>query len=799
MRKLFFCLAYSLTCFASAQEGIVQGTVNDAATKEPLIGVSILFGPGKSASTDIEGAFRKTLPVGDYSVLFRSVGYIDKQVPLHVDANGTSTLAVGMEASISQLDQVVVSAGKFEQRVGEVTQSISVLPPSIVRDKNTTSLEDAIVQVPGVVVVDNDPQIRAGSGFSFGAGSRVMMLVDDLPILSGDIGRPSWSFLPIENLEQVEVIKGASSVLYGSAALSGVINVRTAYPVAEPRTRATVFSGFWDTPGHKPAKWWGDNPPLFGGANFCHSQQFGAFDLVLGGMAFSDYGFVGPERINPDTLAADPQRTGPGGYENRARFNFATRWRNKKVRGLNYGINGNFMKSRSSTILLWDNTDDGLYRSYPGTLTINRGTNWYLDPFVNYTGPRGMRHKLRSRFYRQQFDNSNDQSNGSRMLYAEYQVQKKAQILGETVITAGVTLQNTDSEAELYSGDPDGNGQNTANTYAGYLQIDKKLLREKLMFSGGVRYENFKVNTYEKAQPVYRAGATYRVLKATYVRASYGQGFRFPTIGERYIQTSIGQLNIYPNEQLEPEFSVNMEGGIKQGFKIGSFTGYLDAVVFQQDFDRFVEFSFGQWVPGTFQNLFGLGFRSVNTGGARIRGYEIELAGKGKLGQLEIGLLMGWTHTTPVSTTPNEAYAYSVPTIGNAQPVSYTNTSYDTTDNILKYRVRDLFRSDVGLGWKKFTGGVSVRYNSHVRNIDKVFVDFDKGPPAPDILPVGAKGWMETHTTGDWLVDARFGYKLTEQLKATVIVSNLSNEVYAVRPMAIEAPRSWQIQLAWER
>jgi iron complex outermembrane receptor protein len=92
-----------------------------------------------------------------------------------------------------------------------------------------------------VIVVDNDPQIRAGSGFSFGAGSRVMMLVDDLPILSGDIGRPSWSFLPIENLEQVEVIKGASSVLYGSAALSGVINVRTAYPRLEPRTRATAY------------------------------------------------------------------------------------------------------------------------------------------------------------------------------------------------------------------------------------------------------------------------------------------------------------------------------------------------------------------------------------------------------------------------------------------------------------------------------------------------------------------------------------------------------------------------------
>ncbi|MCB0783304.1 MAG: TonB-dependent receptor plug domain-containing protein, partial [Flavobacteriales bacterium] len=104
---------------------------------------------------------------------------------------------------------------------------------------------DAMDQVPGVVVIDNDPQIRAGSGFSYGAGSRVMMLVDDMPILSGDIGRPSWTFLPIENLEQVEVIKGASSVMHGSAALSGVINVRTAYPRSEPRTRATVFAGMY--------------------------------------------------------------------------------------------------------------------------------------------------------------------------------------------------------------------------------------------------------------------------------------------------------------------------------------------------------------------------------------------------------------------------------------------------------------------------------------------------------------------------------------------------------------------------
>jgi outer membrane receptor protein involved in Fe transport len=185
-----------------------------------------------------------------------------------------------------------------------------------------------------------------------------------------------------------------------------------------------------------------------------------------------------------------------------------------------------------------------------------------------------------------------------------------------------------------------------------------------------------------------------------------------------------------------------------------------------------------------------LGFRSVNTGGARISGMEFEAAGKGSVGKVEVTLLMGYTRTTPISTTPGEAYATS---FGNPPvPISYSNTSYDTTDHILKYRVRSLFRSDIGLKWNKLSGGVSVRYNSHVRNIDKAFIDFDN----PAFLPSGASGWMKTHTTGDWIVDARLGYQLTKQVKAAFIATNLSNEVYSIRPMAIEAPRSWQVQLA---
>lgn len=783
-----------LTAHVHAQDVLLKGIVTDSLTQEPLVGVSVVCVPGRATSTDVDGRYAVRVPIGPVVVTYAYVGYQTRTVRLDLPGANPVTNDVRLQAYENQLDAMVVTAGKFEQRVGEVTQSLSILRPELVRNKNTQSLETVIDQVPGVVVVDNDPQIRAGSGFSYGAGSRVMMLVDDLPILSGDIGRPSWTFLPIENLEQVEVIKGASSVLYGSAALSGVINIRTAYPRAEPRTRVNVFAGMYDAPGHAPAKWWGENSPLCTGANFFHSQQFGNFDLVLGGNAFADQGFVGPERVPPDSLVADPNRIGPGGYENRIRFNVGTRWRNAKVKGLSYGLNANAMKSRSSSVLLWDDMDQGLFRPEPGTTTRTLGTQYYLDPYVTYHAPGGMRHTLKGRYYRQQFDNDNEQSNSSHLLYGEYQVQQRADLWGPLVVTAGVVGQRTLSSAELYSGDPDGDGENTATNTAAYLQLDKKLLREKLNLSAGVRYERFTVNDDEQSVPVFRAGATYQLFQGTFLRASYGEGFRFPTIGERYIRTSVGKLNIYPNPDLRPERSWNVEGGIKQGFKLGRFMGYVDAVVFRQEFEDFIEFTFGQWAPNLgFANFLGLGFKSLNTGGALVTGYELELAGKGNVGRAEVTVLLGWTHTKPVSTTPDLVYATNeVP--GSFWPsATYTSTSSDPTDNILKFRVQDLFRSDVQVQLGRFAPGLSVRYNSHVRNIDEAFLFIDE----PILVPTGVTQWMADHTTGDWLVDARLGFDLTTAVRVSFLVNNLTNEVYAIRPLSIEAPRSFQVMLTY--
>src|SRR5690606_16173884 len=123
-------------------------------------------------------------------------------------------------------------------------------------NKNTTQLDQIMNQVPGVNVYDSQISIRGGSGFSYGAGSRVLMLVDEIPMISADANDIKWNYLPLETTEQVEVIKGSASALYGSSALNGVINLRTMYAKSKPYTNVTLYTGSYDAPRNLKYKWW---------------------------------------------------------------------------------------------------------------------------------------------------------------------------------------------------------------------------------------------------------------------------------------------------------------------------------------------------------------------------------------------------------------------------------------------------------------------------------------------------------------------------------------------------------------
>lgn len=809
MRILFTFILFVTASVIHAQSFIIKGIVTDNSTNEPLIGAVVRNTSGQGTAASAQGEFSiQTKGHGD-TLFVSMLGYSSAKY-LVLDSDRNKVIQVQLVLKENELKVVVVSAGKFEQDISEVTVSMEVLPEKLLQDKNTVSVDEILQQTPGVSIVNKEPQIRGGSGFSFGAGSRVQILVDDMPVLSGDAGRPSWGFLPIENLSQIEVIKGASSVLYGSAALSGVVNLRTAYPTDTSRTELMLYHGFYSRPQSDSSVYW-NSTPMRSGVNFLHTEKFGRLDFVLGASYLGDDGHLGPMRDTATGAFEDrynPFTVDRYNANNRMRMNTNLRYRSEKIQGLSYGLNTNWSISNSLATLLWQNSDTALYSAYQGSATRTKQLLGTVDPFITYYNKKGNRHSLRTRWQSLDNDNDNNQGNSSDVFYGEYQFQQNWDSIGikNMTTTMGVVGIHTDAKGELFiGGNPD--GRNIANNYAAFLQIDKKFFN-RLNVSGGVRYEYFEINKTSSAKPVFRAGANYQLHKATFARASFGQGYRFPSIAEKFIVTGVGAINIFANPDLVPETSYNAEIGIKQGFKIGDFMGFLDVAVFQQEYENFIEFTFGQWKYVTplqgFDDLErfandlekSIGFKSVNTGKAKIRGAEISVMGAGDIGKVSIQMLAGYTYTLPASTSPD--YVYGAPPNGPSPslkiPAQYTyvTTSSDATNNILKYRMQHLVRADISATAHGVNLGISGRYNSHVQNIDRAFQDLESNPSFG--FNPGIAKWRANHTKGDYVFDARLSYQLSPKHRIAVVMNNVLNREYAIRPLAIEEPRVTMIQ-----
>ena len=81
-------------------------------------------------------------------------------------------------------------------------------------------------------------------------------------------------------------------------------------------------------------------------------------------------------------------------------------------------------------------------------------------------------------------------------------------------------------------------------------------------------------------------------MEYTFLRASFGQGYRFPSVAEKYISTGLSAIKILPNPGLQPERGWAAEIGVKQGFKLLNFKGYIDVAGFWTEYQSMTEFIF---------------------------------------------------------------------------------------------------------------------------------------------------------------------------------------------------------------
>ena len=792
-RTILFLLLTSFLTTNYSQDPVLKGVLMDGEFNEPLIGANVLLNNGRGAATDYNGKYSIKAEPGEYKVIYKYIGYKTITKNIVLKSGETKVINLTLYPSSNQLDDVVVSASKYEQKLGEVPVSMVIIKPALIENKAIRDAEAIIEQVPGVQVNENQISIRGGSGWSYGAGSRVMVLVDEMPMLAGDANDIKFSAIPMENIAQIEILKGASSVLYGSSALNGVINIRTKYPTEKPTTNITVSNGYY-LPGYATQKskdvngndttlnregqtWWDGNAQYYVQSNFTHLRKLGKHnDLVIGGNFMQDQGIK---------LGSD---------ENRYRLNGGLKHYSKKHNGLTYGLNVNSNFNDGSVFFIWANGDSVLHAqggldSATTTLSEYSSTRFMIDPYLIYLDTNGNKHNIRTRVFRSDNKNNTNQAATANFYFAEYQFQKRWD--NQFTITSGITSSYTDVISQLY-------GNHTSNNIAVFVQSDKKW--DKITLSGGMRFEYYRIDSvYTEGkfflfdepipfQPVFRLGATYNPFEYTFFRASYGQGYRFPSIAEKYISTFVGGLNIFPNNNIQPEYGWSAEIGIKQGFKIKNFQGYLDVSAFLTQYEDMMEFMFGfynsdgsdisyselfQLIGGDLSKITDyLGARSTNIQNANIPGMEISVVGQGDIGETTLNILAGYTYINPTAINPDSVYL---------------STFSDPELQTLKYRNKHMAKIDFQLDYKKFAYGTSIRYTSFMENVDDVFTRSIVGNI--EILP-GYGPYRDARRTGDIICDARLSFGITKTSRLSLLMNNVFNREYSNRPGNVMPPRT---------
>jgi iron complex outermembrane receptor protein len=375
--------------------------------------------------------------------------------------------------------------------------------------------------------------------------------------------------------------------------------------------------------------------------------------------------------------------------------------------------------------------------------------------------------------------------------------QKKYSNLKNLDFIGGLTGTFTNSFANIYVGS--GSPNNQLLNLSAYTQLESKF-NGSLNVSAGGRLEYFQLNdTITAMKPIFRAGASLKIYQETYIRASFGQGFRFPSITERFIKTGVGNFGVFPNPNLKPESSWNAEIGIKQGLKLGGVMGYLDIAGFWQEYQNTIEYMFGIWDSITPQTMAsGAGFMFLNTGESRVVGLDASFSGAANLSKKsQLTFLFGYNYIVPTTLTPD--YKYATDSLNRI--FTYNTTSLDGTKGILKYRFLHNVKLDAEYTYnKKFSFGMSVKYFSKIINMDAIIKDFEEftndntSEIGNSLQDLRYMDYYNAHRFGNWIFDCRISYNLSETHKFALIGSNILNRSYSLRPLKIEAPRTIMIQ-----
>lgn len=408
------------------------------------------------------------------------------------------------------LKEVVVSGSRIETGRNQVPLSVSVLKRKDVDRVDRSAILPALSEnIPGIFVVE---RAMTGFGVSQGAAGQitirgvggtspnneVLVMIDGHPQYMGIYGHPIPDAYVASDVEKVEVVKGPSSVLYGSNAMGGVVNIITRkLQKPGPDLSARVAYGSYNTRKYMVDggyKW--KKLSLFASVN--RDQTDGERDSsafkITNGFFKASYQPDSHITISSDVMIASFDAQDPGPVTDPSSY-----WVEITRGQTSFNVENHY-----------DKTEGGLIAFY------NFGKHTLSDGWYSHDGQGGL------------------------TLY------QGIKLFTGNKLTAGFDYKNTGGKGN--SG-VHANVWNHMDETAGYLLMQQDL-GNNVTVSGGIRLEH---NSMYGSEWVPQGGVTWRPDAYTLLRGSVSKGFRNPTIMELYLFS--------PNPDLKPERVMNYEAG----------------------------------------------------------------------------------------------------------------------------------------------------------------------------------------------------------------------------------------------
>lgn len=247
-KNIYYISALLYFCFLSvnAQKGEIQGVVSDDLSVIAFTNV-YLEGTKLGTSSDENGRYAlKNIPPGTYKLKATVLGYRDFTKNIAVGANEKLKVPIRLTATTEQLEEMVVTGTLKAVRRSESPVPVEVYSPSFLKKNPTASIFEALQNVNGVRPQINCNVCNTGDIHINGLeGPYTLVLIDGMPIVSGLGTVYGLSGIPNSLIEQIEIVKGPASSLYGSEAVGGLINIITKNALEAPDFAADAFLTGW--------------------------------------------------------------------------------------------------------------------------------------------------------------------------------------------------------------------------------------------------------------------------------------------------------------------------------------------------------------------------------------------------------------------------------------------------------------------------------------------------------------------------------------------------------------------------